>query len=44
MRNRSMTRVLALGLTFGLAACMDLDVSEREQSGSGARPGRSGLD
>ena len=26
MRNRSMKRVLALGLTFGLTACMDLDV------------------
>src|SRR5687767_2942261 len=26
MRIRSITRVLALGLTFSLAACMDLDV------------------
>ncbi len=26
MRNRSMTKVVALGLAFGLAACMDLDV------------------
>ena len=33
MRNRSMKKVLALGLTMGLTACMDLDVDKRKPAG-----------